>query len=199
MQSVRDNTTPSGINTASCFEDKDHTAEDNTAGENMINQDQLLSNAKLQKEGQRKLATLYLLIGLHVGAVSFSVIVNLCIGMVLPWIPSVLNTMLDFLWAYIFIMGNWSKHPANPNPGSIWTGRMVFSMYGIYFLFGVYAGSFSVLVVSNLHIGLPLRPLIYLFMMTELLVTLFFLAIRFESRRHPIEQELEQDDHSGVV
>jgi hypothetical protein len=64
MLPVRDNT-PSRTYAASCFEDKDHTAEDSTAGENMMLKQPLITmcneeslegegETKLQKERQRE-------------------------------------------------------------------------------------------------------------------------------------------------
>jgi hypothetical protein len=205
--------THSRIYTASCFDNKDQSStKDSTAGENMMKQRPLITmrneeplegegqTTKLQKQRQRSLTRGIFLFGLHAGASSFMTIVNLDIGVELPWWMQLFFMYYFIAYLWLIMHKKWSEDAANPNPGSIWTRRMVFSMFGIYFLFGVYAGSFLILVWS-LREGLPLMPLIFLFMMTELLVTLFFfLAIRFESRRHPIEQELEQDeDHSGVV
>jgi hypothetical protein len=43
----------------------------------------------------------YFLFGLHAGAISFLAIVNLCTGMVIPWMPLFVHTMIDFLLAFL--------------------------------------------------------------------------------------------------
>jgi hypothetical protein len=95
----------------------------------------------------------------------------------------------------LYMRKKFDNDAANPNSGSIWTTRMLF-MFGVYFLVGLHAGAFSLLVIVDLFIGMaiPLMPLLRNMMMD--FVTLFLIGKCFDWRR--VEQEPE-DDYSCIV
>jgi hypothetical protein len=95
-----------------------------------------------------------------------------------------------------YMRKKFDEDAANPKSGSIWTTRMLF-MVGVYFLTGVHAGSYSLLVIVDLCTGMaiPFMPLMLLLVMNDfgaLLLTACF------DRSDPIEQELEDDHWCGV-
>jgi hypothetical protein len=241
MQSVRDNT-PSGMYTASCFEDNDHTAEDSTAGENMMMLKQPLittsneeslegeEQTKLQKERQSSsvICKSFLLgssFGFALQTMSYAAYYTLfkmfgkdtqpTTGSLLSWFSYcllVLISQLDLaiyvaIWltflytttktGSLYMRKKFDKDAATPNSGSIWTTRMLF-MFGVYFLVGLHAGAFSLLVIVDVCIGMtiPLMPLFRNMVMD--FVTLFLIGKCFDWRRLSKEQEPE-DDYSCIV
>jgi hypothetical protein len=94
----------------------------------------------------------------------------------------------------LYMRKKFDKDAANPNSDSIGATHVV----GVYFLTGVHAGSFSILVIVDVCIGMviPLMPLMFL------LMTIDFVALLLTAKCFDwsdlIEHELE-DDHSWVV
>jgi hypothetical protein len=100
----------------------------------------------------------------------------------------------------LYMRKKFDKDAANPNnSGSIiWTTRRMLFMFGVYFLVGVHAGSFSLWVIVNVCMGMviPWNSL-FLDIMIDF-VTLLFMPKWFDCWSHPVEQELE-DDHSCIA
>jgi hypothetical protein len=111
--------------------------------------------------------------------------------------------MMTFLYTTtqsgsLYMRKKFDKDAANPNSGSIWTTRMLFFV-GNGFLLGFLAGSFSLLAIVDVCIGMPM-PLMPLFraMIIDFAAFLFMVKC-FDWSHHlstsgcTIEQNLEDD------
>jgi hypothetical protein len=93
----------------------------------------------------------------------------------------------------LYTRKKFDKDAANPNPGSIWTARMLF-MVSVYFLLGTTIGSFFLRFGAALHSGMVI-PWVSVFGYTMINSVAYLVIVKWVDWA----EQRPEDDYSNVV
>jgi NhaP-type Na+/H+ or K+/H+ antiporter len=93
----------------------------------------------------------------------------------------------------LYTRKKFDKAAANPNPGSIWTARMLF-MVSVYFLLGTTIGSFFLRFGAALHSGMVI-PWVSVFGYTMINSVAYLVIVKWVDWA----EQRPEDDYSNVV